>query len=132
MSETTKVVASTKADANQRTWRTAVQGLLATVVLTVFPIVQGAIAGGLDKVNWTVTGYAAGTAAVITFISWAMAYAKPVIGNDVVADAVDQAVKEAEAKWLAEHPVPQVTNVVNVAAVDPVVPDLVAGLDDPV
>jgi len=68
-----------KTDAKDRSFRTALQGLVALLVVNVVPVVNAAVEGGLDKVNWEMVGYSAGTAAVVTVLSWLMRfYSNPV------------------------------------------------------
>lgn len=87
-------VVKLKADAKQRSWRTVLQGLGATIVVGVLPLVNSAIANGLDKVNWLALEQSAATAAVMAIISYLMAFMRPVI----VDVAGEPAAKEVDAK----------------------------------
>lgn len=64
-------------DATQRSVRTLIQGAVVVVLITVIPIVLSAIQGGVDKVDWTATGYAALTAALTAVGSFVMAKLSP-------------------------------------------------------
>lgn len=66
-----------KADANQRTIRTIVQGAIATVLVAVLPLVYTAVANGVEKVQWTNVGFSAATAGLMALITYVMAFLKP-------------------------------------------------------
>lgn len=73
-----EVVGALKADARQRSFRTVIQGAIATVLVAVLPIVYTGVQSGLDKVNWDVLGWSAGTAAAMAFVSYMMAFLRPI------------------------------------------------------
>lgn len=60
-------------DANIRAIRTAIQGLVAAVLITVVPLVSSAIgnAGDVTKVDWAATGTAVLTAALMAGLAYA-------------------------------------------------------------
>lgn len=67
-----------KADAAQRTWRTLVQGVLATVLVAVIPVVISAIQGGVEAVNWETVRNSAVTAGLMAGLAAVMAILRPV------------------------------------------------------
>lgn len=92
-------VVKLKADAKQRSWRTVLQGLGATIVVGVLPLVNSAIANGIDKVNWVALEQSAATAAVMAIISYLMAFMRPVIvdtAGEPAAKVVDEKIAEVE------------------------------------
>ena len=58
------------ADAKNRAARTFVQTLLVAIGVAVIPIVQKAIASGVDKVDWSTLGWASLTAALTALLSF--------------------------------------------------------------
>lgn len=66
-----------KADAAQRTWRTIVQGLIATVLVAVIPVIYSAIQGGVENVNWETVRNSAITAGLMAGLAAIMAILRP-------------------------------------------------------
>lgn len=60
-------------EAQVRALRTAAQGAVVVVLITVLPILRDAVSGGVENVDWAVTGYAALTAALTAVASYVMA-----------------------------------------------------------
>jgi len=115
-------VAQVKIDAKQRTLRSLLQGAIATIVVSVLPIINTSVSQGFDKVDWHVLEVSAVTAGTMALISYVMAYVKPAIDNagaSQVDTIVEQVLAEMEAK------VPQVVNNVVAQVPNPPVPDLV-------
>lgn len=64
-------------DVKSRTVRTIVQGAIAIVIMAVVPILQAALADGIETVDWAVTGAAALTAGIMALLAFIMAELKP-------------------------------------------------------
>ena len=64
-------------EALSRSWRTLVQGAIATVLITVIPVFQAALTSGVENVNWELTGAAALTAALTSISSYVYNLLKP-------------------------------------------------------
>lgn len=71
---------SNAAEAKTRSWRTAIQGLIGTVVVAAATVVVAAVQGKTwDEVDWLATGGAALTAAVAAVSAWLMNYYRPTV-----------------------------------------------------
>lgn len=66
-----------KQEATNRGIRTTYQGAIAVVLVSVLPILNSALDDGWENADWTVTGYAALTAAVTAVVSYIYNLVKP-------------------------------------------------------
>lgn len=116
MSESSPSVATVKVDAKQRGIRTLVQGAAAAIVVAVVPVINAAVTGGVDKINWQVLEVSALTAGIMALSAYVLAFVKPAVTSDPITQAIfDDAVAVARQKALDEvallAPVdPQVVN----------------------
>lgn len=59
-----------KADARNRSWRTALQGLVASVAVAVLTVAEKAVADGVDKIDASTLQVSLETAAATAVLSW--------------------------------------------------------------
>ena len=113
-------IKTVKADAKQRSLRTLAQGAIATVVVTVLPILYAAIYNGIDKINWQTLEQTALTAAMMAFISYLMGVLRPVV-VDAAGEDVAKEVDAGAAKIEAAVPdvAAKIVETVNVPPVEP-------------
>lgn len=92
MSVVTETTTTVAADAKQRTVRSLIQGAIAVAVAAATLVIQPAIAGGIDKVNWVALGYSAGTAVLVALLAFVMAKVIPALNAEDPAPLVAEAV----------------------------------------